>query len=270
MEANELMIGDWVMIENYSRICGIAEDGVYFADKNCKGAISFDHIEPIPLTAEILERNGFVLDGESWWYKDFRIVLSTSNGVSLICGRQMRFKYVHELQHALRLCQIDKEIYPTSKYIDTDKLIAEIERLKEKEYNDQYDDFDKTARNVLNNILTFITSLHQGQPHKSFCEENCKGYKDTGGKCFFDFNCSAKKAQEQQEVDLDRATIESYSLPLLNRQVSREELDKFARHFYELGLSTMRKRLADPEYNREVIEKMKSEYPVDESNAKKL
>ena len=122
------------------------------------------------------------------------------------------------------------------KYIDGDKLIAEIERLKEKEYNDQYDDFDKTARNVLNNILTFITSLHQERP----------------------------------DVDLDRATVESYSLPLLNRQVSQEELDKFARHFYELGLSTMRKRLADPEYNREAIEKMKSEYPVDESNAKKL
>lgn len=32
------------------------------------------------------------------------------------------------------------------------------------------------------------------QPHKSFCEENCKGYRDTGGKCFFGFNCSAKKS----------------------------------------------------------------------------
>ena len=70
----------------------------------------FSWIEPIPLTAEILEKNGFVLDGESWWYKDFRIVLSSSKGVSLVCGRQIKFCYVHELQHALRLCGIDKEI----------------------------------------------------------------------------------------------------------------------------------------------------------------
>ena len=45
-----------------------------------------------------------------------------------------------------------------------------------------------------------IDYIQQEQPHKSFCKENCKGYRDTGGKCFFGFNCSAKKAQEQPEA----------------------------------------------------------------------
>ena len=122
-----------------------------------------------------------------------------------------------------------------SKYIDSEKLIAEIERRMECYDRDGCEPNDGKWVELVT-MKHFIESLQQEQP----------------------------------EVDLDRATIESYSLPLLNRQVSREELDKFARHFYELGLSTMRKRLADPEYNREAIEKMKSEYPVDESNAKKL
>jgi hypothetical protein len=31
----------------------------------------------------------------------------------------------------------------------------------------------------------------------------------------------------------------------------------------------MRKRLENPEYNQEIIEKMKSEYPADELNSRK-
>lgn len=79
-------------------------------DKACDIFDIDDEIVGIPLTAEILEKNGFIRDGESWWYKDFRVVLFISNGVSLVCGRQMRFRYVHELQHALKLCGIEKEI----------------------------------------------------------------------------------------------------------------------------------------------------------------
>lgn len=74
------------------------------------GGVWVAFLEPIPLTAEILKKNGFLRDGESWWYQDFRIVLSTSKGVSLVCGRQIKFAFVHELQHAMRFCGIDKKI----------------------------------------------------------------------------------------------------------------------------------------------------------------
>ena len=103
------------------------------------------------------------------------------------------------------------------KYIDADKLIAEIEKMREinkKAFMAEHitaDVFHGRAQ-AINRLFEFITSPQQEQPHKSFCEENCKGYKDTGGKCFFDFNCSAKKAQEQPKMDLVEFVKAGYEL----------------------------------------------------------
>ena len=101
MKANELMIGDWVIgCSGEPFKIGIVDPDFLY----------WNEIQPIPLTQEILEKNGFICDGGSWWYQDFRIVLSTSKGVSVVCGRQKRFEFVHQLQQALRLCGIEKEI----------------------------------------------------------------------------------------------------------------------------------------------------------------
>ena len=116
MEANEIQIGDWVY-STFSKLpCKVTylklhESGYASVETtNVVGVKDMASLSPIPLTPEILEKNGFVQDGESWWYQDFRIVLSTSKGVSLVCGRQVKFCYIHQLQHALRLCEIKKEI----------------------------------------------------------------------------------------------------------------------------------------------------------------
>ena len=71
--------------------------------------------------------------------------------------------------------------------------------------------------------------LQQEQSHKSFCEKNCKGYRDTGGKCFFGFNCSAKKVQEDLEKEIDKKAQELHTAPCY------DELRNFALYFYELG-----------------------------------
>lgn len=91
-----------------------------------------------------------------------------------------------------------------SVYIPKDKLIAEIERLKARAEAERilHPKTILAAKDYLlikdyDSLLSFIDSLQQEQPYKSFCEENCKGYRDTGGKCFFGFNCSAKKEHEQ-------------------------------------------------------------------------
>lgn len=128
MKANELMIGDLVIIEGYSRICAITEVGVYFVDRNGIGTTSFDRIEPIPLTTEILEKNGFIrqqLGHFRYENEDNDLVMAfypkeknyTEGGydyIDIYKGRMtlqdMPISYVHELQHALRLCGIDKEI----------------------------------------------------------------------------------------------------------------------------------------------------------------
>lgn len=119
MKATDLMIGDWVYctfwiqkrIERVWELKRAADDELRVVIMDEVHLVFQEkYFEPIPLTAEILEKNGFIRDGESWWYQDFRIVLSTSKGASLVCGRLKNFAFVHELQHALRLCGIEKEI----------------------------------------------------------------------------------------------------------------------------------------------------------------
>ena len=111
MKANELMIDDWVYNKNIDKPMQVYP--VMFSQmfRSNPNATTEDYnIFPVPITPEILEKNMFIQENESWWYKDFRIVLDNSKGVSLICGRQVKFTYVHQLQHALRLCGIEKEI----------------------------------------------------------------------------------------------------------------------------------------------------------------
>ena len=149
MKANELMIGDWV---NY---CGLIVKVTSLYDKHGSNEIGWSdkksvlwvngcNVEPIPLTPEILEKNGFIKDaGEDDMLADvYRLLVpngfereSFTIQVSLyreqICGVSTLVKcwgwlppynggindihlcsanYVHQLQHALRICGIEKEI----------------------------------------------------------------------------------------------------------------------------------------------------------------
>ena len=134
MEARDLMIGDWVLHdgEPYK----IRQLGIYGTTRDgddypavCVGKpkgvgliVERNEIKPIPLTPEILEKNGFVkskygemiLDEELgtseiylvleptydeeyyWWRVNYELIT--------------KIKSVHELQHALRLVGIEKEI----------------------------------------------------------------------------------------------------------------------------------------------------------------
>ena len=126
MNANELMIGDWVLYDNYpARVKLIGDTMVKL--RNFDYCIDVDHVLPIPLTAEILEKNG--------WKKEPQIDPAVSVCIQLFnddyfldeeirvdCdpygdyhfmhkGTHFCFvNYVHELQHALRLCGIKKEV----------------------------------------------------------------------------------------------------------------------------------------------------------------
>ena len=97
-------------------------------DNQFEGGIWCEYLDPIPLTPEILEKNGFSLDEYGEWYecevsvkeRNYWVNVAFRNdsvsvydldiltgGRSSICIHK---NYVHELQHALRLCQIEKEI----------------------------------------------------------------------------------------------------------------------------------------------------------------
>ena len=71
--------------------------------------------KPIPLTPEILEKNGFTLEHYSgdvmtgyWWTRNDFVIHSSMNDA--IGKNNFEYEYVHQLQHALRLCEIERTI----------------------------------------------------------------------------------------------------------------------------------------------------------------
>ena len=128
------MIGDWVYAidgDEIKRPCRIAT--LEYDSTNKRDDFSIDfygtdyevewpdvtfEVEPIPLTAEILEKNGArksLLMGEqrhfTYWLDGLEILAIYDADFSFqINGNARKLKYVHELQHALKLCGIEKEI----------------------------------------------------------------------------------------------------------------------------------------------------------------
>ena len=144
MKAKDLMIGDWVAVHRPGdcheqvRVKSVIGNGTIEA-KTSDGlvAIGESAVEPIPLTAEILEKNGFeelMSEGKGvaamfgrkvertgvWMY----CIPDTFDSVSYVPERKLlhlkvmeggiidlhNLQYVHELQHFLRLFGIEKEI----------------------------------------------------------------------------------------------------------------------------------------------------------------
>ena len=133
MEKTDLMFGDWVIINRCDKDLLVQYAGFdIIAKLKVKGEFGYeyrpaDKLKPIELTSEILEKNitgdkdGFYLcckamsgdiaivqlsDGNFYlvarYYKDGQYII--------VGGTEKRLRYVHELQHALRLFGIEKEI----------------------------------------------------------------------------------------------------------------------------------------------------------------
>ena len=126
MKANELMIGDWVTskkwIEKPFKITRINDSGKYYygitAEGSQVGPFLIEELEPIPLTAEILEKNGFTRFGTDYILKDRHFGLKNpstpdnylDNYWLRVSIKAVHIESVHELQNAMRLCGIEKEI----------------------------------------------------------------------------------------------------------------------------------------------------------------
>ena len=128
MKANELMIGDWI----YNKVADITFQVYpqFFSQWRNRSEQFEATIQPIPLTPKILEKNGFKEYGESWYLPDddvivtvgffmYKTTIHVKRGDDIF-QKEVRCSYractenrgvhVHTLQHALRLCGIDKEI----------------------------------------------------------------------------------------------------------------------------------------------------------------
>ena len=121
MKTTELMIGDKVMLKVLSQIPNTYVLHTWTANDYSRDI----QVNPIPLTPEILEKNGWERDiDKEWEYNNSHILphycyqwekrnvkIEMYAGlegftISLIIGR--RFYAVHELQHVLRLYGLDE------------------------------------------------------------------------------------------------------------------------------------------------------------------
>ena len=128
------MIGDWVMsvhpaMQRPIIVTEVLDRNVGYKSGVVIGVIHQSFFEPIPLTKEILEENGFVIKkkwaqignfGDSplimWHFVDDPVLKNYKHELEVHqndTGKvhvHIPCEYVHELQHALRLCGIEKEI----------------------------------------------------------------------------------------------------------------------------------------------------------------
>lgn len=125
MKQEDLMLGDWYQ--------WYAEDR-YYNYRVVKNTFSLtedtiDNFEPIPITPEILEKNGFVIKKKwaqmgnfgnnpliMWHFEDepllhnFKHELEIHQNDTGKVHIRIPCEYVHQLQHALKLVNIEKEI----------------------------------------------------------------------------------------------------------------------------------------------------------------
>lgn len=135
MKQTELMIGDWVHIpmlddatENY--VCYSQVRQLHDCDLDCYAfkELKYEEVKPVPLTAEILEKNGFThcLTAPCGYYHApvydmFDILFHISEDTYEDTWHTEVFTdhndnnfvlynlcYVHELQHCLRLCGLNE------------------------------------------------------------------------------------------------------------------------------------------------------------------
>lgn len=122
----DLSIGDWV--DAGGEPAKIIQLGIVGRNKakglsgKIHGFLTSSEIEPIPITSEILKSNGwyeddydtctdYITDDTIIMYnkerKDWKACIMNGSPVVRV---KVFFTYVHELQHALRLAGLDKDI----------------------------------------------------------------------------------------------------------------------------------------------------------------
>ena len=128
MKKSELKLGDWVLVGGSpikidELVEGIDALTLYDDETNEIENYSYDDLSPIPLTEEILEKNGWEEDDEIWGIdytfghlhieffsngKEIEAMVSVTDDRDVCCLRQI--KYIHELQHLLWALGMDDDL----------------------------------------------------------------------------------------------------------------------------------------------------------------
>ena len=127
IKISDLSIGDWVAIDGVpSKVMSIDIATGLLRVSGKGNPVGMGIVEPIPLTAEILEKNGFRKCGRcctsrtTAYIKDFtfvnlleerkvwRVKIYGEEGLVELCS--ILVHHTHQLQHVLRLAGVGKEI----------------------------------------------------------------------------------------------------------------------------------------------------------------
>lgn len=124
INVESLMYGDLVVMKGHIvRVSGITGGCLRCATGNRiddNETVISSLVERIPLTLEMLQKNNFEFRPDMM--AKYHLNVYSNDGVDIIVfpdesfgfnwhGKvNIEFKYVHELQHALRVCGIDKDI----------------------------------------------------------------------------------------------------------------------------------------------------------------
>ena len=118
MKATELIVGDWICLKDDIKcelplkIDGVLTDDISLEGEGFLGGAE-GLIKPIPLTYEILKKNGWK-DAEFWCeYQDGENAIQCClpdmrgriNGIEI---EHFKCEYVHQYQHLLRLCGLNE------------------------------------------------------------------------------------------------------------------------------------------------------------------
>lgn len=131
MELNNITIGDWIgypleIENNGKKVKTLFHIKIKTPEQLCHILQRIDNFEPIPITNDILKLNNFINGNsgshlyinniEIWYYGNGNLDIYQEK---LDDSRELyendiffcrNIKYIHELQHALKLCKINKEI----------------------------------------------------------------------------------------------------------------------------------------------------------------
>lgn len=118
MREKDIKIGDYFSVngevvkvpETELSLCGIWDSQEIFH------VVEYEKLEPIPLTEEILEKNGWEKcdDGVGYYLEHLLLVPAHGRVEIYVCGRKHTWlrnvTYVHELQHILWTLGIDDNL----------------------------------------------------------------------------------------------------------------------------------------------------------------
>ncbi len=122
MKATDLMLNDLVLYRGeVAKVIAITANGEVslLVDGHIVARFVYaEELSPVPITAKILDKNGFhynnpddlpIWDG---WEQYGLLLYQSGKGYAINCGTNvaMEINAVNDLQHALQLCGIEKEI----------------------------------------------------------------------------------------------------------------------------------------------------------------